>query len=58
MPLLARGTLFAVRTQGSPETELGAIRQAFEKINPETTTFHGAPGNPTTGPLSWFVRLD
>ncbi len=39
MPLLARGTQFVVRTQGSPETELGAIRQAFEKINPEIVLF-------------------
>jgi putative ABC transport system permease protein len=32
-PLLARGGLFVVRTQGSPEIEMSAIRQALEKIN-------------------------
>jgi predicted permease len=39
MPLLARGTQFVVRTQGSPGTHLGSIRQAFEKINPEIVLF-------------------
>jgi len=33
LPLLARGALFVVRTQGSPEIEMGAIRRGIEKIN-------------------------
>jgi predicted permease len=33
MPLMARGGLFVVRTQGSPEIEMGAIRRALDKIN-------------------------
>jgi len=33
LPLLARGGSFVVRTQGSPEIEMGAIRRALEKIN-------------------------
>ncbi|MGA3043933.1 MAG: ABC transporter permease [Bryobacteraceae bacterium] len=33
LPLLARGELFVVRTQGSPEIEMGAIRRALDKIN-------------------------
>ena len=39
MPLAARGGLFAVRTQGSPETEMGAIRRALEKINGEIVVY-------------------
>jgi predicted permease len=39
MPLLARGTQVVLRTQGSPGTEMGAIRQALEKINPEIVLF-------------------
>ena len=39
MPLLARGGLFVVRTQGSPEIEMGAIRRALEKINSEIVVY-------------------
>ena len=39
MPLLARGGLFVVRTQGSPEIEMGAIRRALEKINGEIVVY-------------------
>jgi predicted permease len=39
LPLLARGALFAVRTQGSPEIEMGVIRQAIAKINPEIVIY-------------------
>ena len=39
MPLLARGGIFVVRTQGSPEIEMGAIRRALEKINGEIVVY-------------------
>ena len=39
MPLVARGGLFVVRTQGSPEIEMGAIRRAIEKINGEIVVY-------------------
>jgi len=39
MPLLARGGIFVVRTQGSPEIEMGAIRRALAKINGEIVVF-------------------
>jgi len=39
MPLLARGTQFVVRTQGSPGTDLGPIRRALERLNPEIVVF-------------------
>jgi predicted permease len=39
LPLLARGPLFMVRTQGSPEIGMGAIRRALEKINGEIVAY-------------------
>jgi predicted permease len=39
MPLVARGGAFVVRTQGSPEIEMGAIRRALDKINGEIAVF-------------------
>jgi predicted permease len=39
MPLAARGGVFAVRTQGSPETEMDAIRRALGKINGEIVIY-------------------
>jgi predicted permease len=39
MPLLARRVLFVVRTQGSPEIEMGAIRRALEGINGEIVVY-------------------
>ncbi len=39
MPLLARSTQFVVRTQGSPGTDLGPIRRALERLNPEIVVF-------------------
>jgi predicted permease len=39
MPLLARGGQFVVRTQGSPSVEMGPIRQAIGKINPEIVIY-------------------
>jgi predicted permease len=39
MPLVARGGLFVVRTQGSPEIEMGAIRRALGKINGEIVVY-------------------
>jgi putative ABC transport system permease protein len=39
MPLAARGGVFAVRTQGSPETEMNAIRRALGKINGEIVVY-------------------
>ena len=39
MPLLARGGSFVVRTQGSPEIEMGAIRRALDKINGEIVIY-------------------
>ncbi len=39
MPLLARGGIFVVRTHGSPETEVGAIRRALEKVNREIVVY-------------------
>jgi predicted permease len=39
LPLLARGELFVVRTQGSPEIEMGAIRQAIGKISGEIVIY-------------------
>ncbi|HTX37127.1 MAG TPA: ABC transporter permease [Bryobacteraceae bacterium] len=39
MPLAERGGGFVVRTQGSPETEMGAIRQALAKVNPEIVVY-------------------
>jgi predicted permease len=46
MPLLARGSALFVRTQGPPAEELGAIRQAIERVNSgivmyETRTMDG-----------------
>jgi len=40
MPLLARGGPFVVRTQGSPEIEMGAIRRALEKIDGEIVVYN------------------
>ncbi len=39
MPLVARGGLFVVRTQGSQEIEMGAIRRALEKTNGEIVVY-------------------
>jgi predicted permease len=39
MPLLARGGVVVVRTHGSPETEMGAIRQALAKVNGEIVVY-------------------
>jgi predicted permease len=39
MPLMARGVEFVVRTQGSTAVEMGAIRQALQKINPEIVLY-------------------
>jgi putative ABC transport system permease protein len=39
MPLLARGGLFVVRTQGSPEIEMGLIRRSLEKVNSEIVIY-------------------
>ena len=39
MPLVARGGLFVVRTQGSQNIEMGAIRRALEKINGEIVVY-------------------
>ncbi|MGO9232503.1 MAG: hypothetical protein ACLQKA_25175 [Bryobacteraceae bacterium] len=39
MPLRARGGLVVARTQGSPETEMGAIRRALGKINGEIVVY-------------------
>jgi predicted permease len=39
MPLLARGAGFVVRTQGSPQIEMGLIRRALEKSNGETVVY-------------------
>jgi predicted permease len=38
-PLLARGSQFVVRTQVSPGAEMGSIRQALQKINPQIVLF-------------------
>jgi putative ABC transport system permease protein len=38
-PLLARGAQFVTRTQGSPEIEMGPIREALHKINGEIVIF-------------------
>jgi predicted permease len=38
-PLLARGSQFVVRTQVSPGAEMGSIRQALHKINPQIVLF-------------------
>jgi len=42
-PLLARGAQFVVRTQGPPGTEIGPIRQALQKINPEIVLYDAQP---------------
>ncbi len=39
LPLVARGGIFVVRTQGSPEIEMGAIRRALDKINGEIVVY-------------------
>jgi predicted permease len=39
MPLIARGGGFAVRTQGSPLAQTGAIRQALEKMNSQIVMY-------------------
>ena len=39
MPLLARGGQFVVRTQGSPEIEMGPIRRALKNINGEIVVY-------------------
>ncbi len=39
LPLLARGGEFVVRTQGSPEMEMGPIRRALAQISPEIVTY-------------------
>jgi predicted permease len=39
LPLLARGGLFVVRTQGSLEIEMGAIRRALRRINGEIVVY-------------------
>jgi ABC-type antimicrobial peptide transport system permease subunit len=39
MPLVARGSLFVVRTQALPELEMGAIRRALEKNNSEIIVY-------------------
>lgn len=39
MPLVARGGAFVVRTKGSPEIEMGAIRRALDKISGEIAVF-------------------
>ena len=38
-PLIARGSLFVVRTQGSPEIEMGAIRRALGETNGEMVVY-------------------
>jgi predicted permease len=43
IPLLARGGLFVVRTQGSPEIEMRAIRQAIGRINGEIVVYGTRP---------------
>ncbi|MGA2119603.1 MAG: ABC transporter permease [Bryobacteraceae bacterium] len=42
MPLLARGGVFVVRTHGSQEIEMGAIRRALGKINGEIVVYETA----------------
>ncbi|HUE04472.1 MAG TPA: ABC transporter permease [Bryobacteraceae bacterium] len=39
VPLLSRGGLFAVRTKGSPEIEMGAIRRALANVNGEIVVY-------------------
>jgi predicted permease len=39
MPLVARGGVFVVRTQGSPEIEMDAIRRALQKLNGEIVAY-------------------
>ena len=39
IPLMARGPLFVVRTQGSPEIEMGVIRRALESVNGEIVVY-------------------
>jgi len=39
LPLLARGGVFVVRTHGSPDVEMGAIRRALTKINNEIVVY-------------------
>jgi predicted lysophospholipase L1 biosynthesis ABC-type transport system permease subunit len=43
VPLVARGGEFVVRTQGSPELELGAIRRATERINGQIVVYDTQP---------------
>ena len=43
MPLIARGGGFAVRTQGSPLAQTGAIRQALEKLNSQIVMYDMQP---------------
>jgi predicted permease len=39
LPLIARGGIFVVRTEGSPETEMGAIRQALANVSREVVVY-------------------
>jgi predicted permease len=39
MPLVARGGVFVVRTQASPEIEMDAIRRALQKLNGEIVAY-------------------
>jgi putative ABC transport system permease protein len=39
MPLAARGGVFVVRTQASPEIEMDAIRRALQKLNGEIVIY-------------------
>jgi len=43
MSLIARGGGFAVRTQGSPLAQTGAIRQALEKLNSQIVMYDMLP---------------
>ena len=43
MPLIARGGGFAVRTEGSPLAETGAIKQALEKLNSQIVMYDMMP---------------
>jgi predicted permease len=42
MPLMARGGLFVVRTHGSPENAMGAIRRALDNINGGIVVYEAA----------------
>jgi hypothetical protein len=43
MPLIARGGGFAVRTQGSPLAQTGAIRHVLEKLNSQIVMYDMLP---------------